>query len=263
MTYRRNYIRVPVPVSRPLKVAIKNRALRAVAKGIRIIDISMGGALLSVPYAENIIQAGSTLEFAILLPAEEVCWLSGRIVNVADNTCGVQFDHDSAEQKKISHYVMQREREISGYTKWGKDLEVNNSLAENLLGALWGAGDTAGKKVLFVSASADTPQFLQKKYEVKTVGGVEEAGTFAADLILVDSDNLPFNSYSEFENPSGHPAARKAPVLVVAGSDHEVSYVAITAGARHLSFSMPKGRYMEELPHILDALMSKYGRGGK
>ncbi|MDA8172490.1 MAG: PilZ domain-containing protein [Nitrospiraceae bacterium] len=264
MTNRREYIRVPVPVSRPLKIAVKNKAFRAVAKRIKIIDISLGGVLLSVPYAENLIQPGAAIDFAILLPGDEICWLTGRAVNVADNTCGVQFVKDAVEQRKISHYVMQREREIGGYTKWGKDFDAEGILAEEILEAIWKEAEPGERKmVLFVSTAAEIPSLPEDRYEVKAVRGPEEARMFNPALIIVDSNNLPFSSYSAFEQLERIPSIRKAPVVVVVSSDHEVSSISIKAGSAHLTFSMPNARCRQEMPNIVDALLNRHKRDRK
>lgn len=257
---QRNFLRVSVPGSK-LKIAFKNELFRGknIAERIRIKDISIGGLGLIIPDAGNIVERGSVFEFVLLLPNGEICWLTGTATYVRDDICGVQLHEDASEQKKISQYVLQREREICGRMGWKEDPEVKNALGEKILDAIWKGGNTDGKrKILFVSAAGETPSILEEANEVKMVKAVGEGGMFSPDLVFVDSSNLTFSTYHELEELEKHPVIRKSPVFVFVAEDHGMNHITIrTSSGDNLSCSMPKGRYKTEMPHILNALLSR------
>lgn len=268
MEQKRRYIRLVGPDGRLLKIAIKNEALRALADRIRIRDISIGGISMTVPGAGNAVFSGMSLDLAILLPTQEICWLTGTIVHVTEDVCHIRFEEDFYEQKKLSRYMLHREREIIGYANW-KDKPAEGSLGEDILDGIWreesegqtGREKTGREKILVLSTAGGAFSFLEEGYDLMTVADAGLAGEFRHDLILVDSDNLTLGSSGGIEDWS-HPVIEETPVVVSVAGQREINFIAIRTRrpSGRISYSMAATRFRTEMPGILAALLMKYGR---
>lgn len=255
---KRKHVRLPAQDSRALKIAIRNEGLSAVANLISLRDISVGGVGLTVPDAPNLISTGIDLDFAILLPNEDICWLAGTVVNVGDDRCGIQF-HEDFEQKKLSRYILQIERELRGYERWGED-SGHSALSKLILEAVWGgAAAPEGKKLLIISTDDGPPSFLTGKYELKMVREVKDAKPFQPDLIIMDSDSLSFNVYRQYEIMKRDPLIGETPVFIFLDSGHEARHIDIKVrSGDSISCSIPVRRFETEMQNIVNVLLNKY-----
>ncbi len=260
---QRKHIRLSAHNAKSLKIALRNKALSAISKKVRLRDISIGGVGLHIPDAQTIISEAIYMEFAILLPNEEICWLAGKVVYVNGDICGIQFREDF-EQKKLSRHILQIERELRGYEKWGGG-RGHTALSLDILEAVWGeAAAPEGKKILFVSSAGEPPSFFTGGYEIKVLRELGEWKKFYPDLVFVDSDNLTFGAYLQFQDMERHPLIRETPVFIFTNSDHEARYFTVkVSSGESFSCSMPKERFKKEIPGIMNLLLSKYGRRGR
>lgn len=256
MQQRRRYIRLEGPGGAALKMVIKNAALRALAGRIRIRDISIGGISMTVPGAENVVFAGMPLELTILPPKEELCWLTGSVVRVEGDICRVRFEEDFYEQKKLSRYVLQREREISGYLDWGSAQEEAGGLGEDILNGIWRdqKQKPERKKILVLSTAGGAFAFLEDRYDLMTVADVSEARQFGAGLLLVDTNNL-IPGFSSVAKDPGHPLM-EPPVHVFVEGRREINFITIRTRRPEdqISYSMSADRFRAEFPEIIAAL---------
>ncbi len=258
---KRKHVRLSTRNLKDLKVAIRNEGLSAVANGIMLKDISIGGVGLTVPDAREIISTGTVLEFAVLLPNQDICWLSGSVVNVGEDICGVQF-HENCEQKKLSRHILEMERELRGYERWGGDSRTHSTLSLDILESVWkDVPVPEGKKILFISTVDAVPSFITEKYEVMKATEAGQVKAFKPDLVLMDVNNLSFNAYRDFQTIERQPLLMETPVLVSIDNDRDASHITVrVSSGANTSFSMPEKRFEKEVPNILNVLLSKYER---
>ncbi len=257
---KRKYVRLSVKNPK-LKFAVRHEGLGASAKKIGLKDISIGGLGLTVPDARTVVSTGMVLEFAVLLPSQEICWLTGSVVYVGKDSCGVQFREDY-EQRKLSRYILELERELRGYEKWEMETRGDNALNLLILESVWNdVPPPEDKKILFISAAGKRPAFIAEQYAVLQTAKLDNAETFSPDLVLVDADTLSPVSYRDPREIERHPAVMEASVFMSIASVREgIRFTVRTSAGGNTSFSVPKERFEKEAPNILNILLKKYQR---